>query len=77
MKKHFRFEDRDGDILNAFGRDLEEGGNPIPDPVITVVTRSTNPGYDDAHSVVMDDEELDRVMRGLGETFGYNVEKRT
>lgn len=62
------FQDRDGDVLSAIPRDTQ--GNDIPDPVITI-TRGRQ-----SFSVVMNDDELDAVIRGLGDVFGYDVTKK-
>lgn len=66
------FTDRDGDEIVITPRDRSKGGNPIPDPVIGV-----RRGGKTTQSVVMTDEELDGVMKALGDAFGYTVYKAT
>lgn len=55
------FTDSDGDTLSVVPRDLSEGGDPLSDPIITVSHGTSS------HSVMMTDEEFDRVVLALND----------
>lgn len=63
FKRVIIFTDRDGDVLSVVPREGKA------DPIISVDVEGR------FHSIVMNDDELDEVMRGLGDAFGYTVYK--
>jgi len=66
------FTDRDGDSLDVITRDISEGGNAIPDPVISITEVG---GL--TKSIVMNDNELVEVMTRLAEVFDFDISPKS